>query len=216
MASEKDPAGTGTGTWWGATAIAIAIAIATEEANKHHLDENAHNDGPNQRCDIDGGVDLPAAAGGVRRDEAEQHDGDEPVELPRPHLLAEIEPLLQQHDEDEQGRDERGGVADEEGLEARVVGPALEHGVAGAVAALVVVPEAARRAEPGHVGCRPKTRRVGPTGRTPGGNPPTPQKLAQEVRDSPYFYVGSTLPPTTNVGLIPTRCPSHHLPFSGF
>ena len=41
----------------------------------------------------------------------------------------------------------------------------------------------------------PKTRRVGPTGRTPRGNPATPQKLAQEVRDSPHFYVGSTLPP---------------------
>ena len=40
----------------------------------------------------------------------------------------------------------------------------------------------------------PKTRRVGPTGRTPGGSLTTPQKLAQEVRDSPHFYVGSTLP----------------------
>ena len=27
--------------------------------------------------------------------------------------------------------------------------------------------------------CRPKTRRVGPTGHTPGGNPATPQKLAR-------------------------------------
>ncbi|KAG2631149.1 hypothetical protein PVAP13_2NG006200 [Panicum virgatum] len=29
--------------------------------------------------------------------------------------------------------------------------------------------------------CQPKTRRVGPTGRTPGGSPATPQKLAQEI-----------------------------------
>src|SRR6185312_98085 len=43
--------------------------------------------------------------------------------------------------------------------------------------------------------CQPKTRRVGPTGRTLGGSPAAPQKLAQEVRDSPHFYVGSTLPP---------------------
>ena len=35
--------------------------------------------------------------------------------------------------------------------------------------------------------CRPKIRRVGPTGHTPGGNPATPQKLAQEVSDSPHF-----------------------------
>ena len=34
-----------------------------------------------------------------------------------------------------------------------------------------------------------------PNGRTPGGSLATPQKLAQEVRDSPYFYIGSTLPP---------------------
>jgi len=40
-----------------------------------------------------------------------------------------------------------------------------------------------------------KIRRVGPTGRTPGGSLATPQKLAQEVRDSPHFYIGSTLPP---------------------
>ena len=52
--------------------------------------------------------------------------------------------------------------------------------------------------------CQPKTKRVGPTGRTSGGNPAIPKKLAQEVRDSPHFYVGSTLPHTTNVGLIPT------------
>ena len=36
----------------------------------------------------------------------------------------------------------------------------------------------------------PKIRRVSPTGRTPGGSPATPQKLAQEVRDSPHFYAG--------------------------
>ena len=32
-----------------------------------------------------------------------------------------------------------------------------------------------------------KTRRVGPTGRTPGGSPATPQKQAQEMSDSPHF-----------------------------
>ena len=54
------------------------------------------------------------------------------------------------------------------------------------------LPEAApARPEP----CRPKIRRVGPTEHTPGGSLATPQKLAQEVRDSPHFYIGSTLPP---------------------
>ena len=44
------------------------------------------------------------------------------------------------------------------------------------------------------INCQPKITRVGPTGHTPGGSPATPQNLAQEVREFPYFYVGSTLP----------------------
>ena len=51
--------------------------------------------------------------------------------------------------------------------------------------------------------CRPKTRRVGPTGRTPGESPATLQKLAQEVRDFPLTFILVQLSPTTNVGLIP-------------
>ena len=57
---------------------------------------------------------------------------------------------------------------------------------------------------------RPKTKRVGPTGHTPGENPATPQKLAQEVRDSPPLLCWFNSPPTTNVGLIPTISPVTH------
>ena len=115
------------------------------------MDENAHGNDTNQSADIDGRVNLPAAAGSIRRQEADERDGDEAVDLIGPYLLAEAELLLQEHDEDEQGRDERRGVADEERLEARVVGPSLEDGVPRAVAVLGVVPEAARRAEAGDV-----------------------------------------------------------------
>lgn len=115
------------------------------------MHENAQSNGANQRDHIDGGVDLPAAAGGIRRHEAKERDGDETVELEIPHRPAEAELPHQEHDEDEQGRYERRGVADEEGLKARVVGTALEDGLAGFVAVLVVVPEAARRAEAGDV-----------------------------------------------------------------
>ena len=74
-------------------------------------------------------------------------------------------------------------------------------------------PPRAAAVEAGGVG--PKTRRVGPTGRTSGGSLATPQKLAQEVRDSPHFYISSTLPPTTNVRLIPTYDPTSILHLHG-
>ena len=96
-----------------------------EEQNKNHLDENAHTNGTNQSADIDGRVNLPAAAGSIRRQEADERDGDESVDLIGPHLLAEAELLLQEHDEDEQGRDERRGVATKNALRRASWGPPL-------------------------------------------------------------------------------------------
>ena len=48
--------------------------------NNRTLEEyNECEDNTNQAGDVDGGVGLPAAAGGVRDDEADQRDGDAAV-----------------------------------------------------------------------------------------------------------------------------------------
>jgi hypothetical protein len=108
---------------------------------EYDMESDICKDANKQSPDVDGGPHLPAAAGSVGTHEAEQAEHHGELEGPEPNGVA-AQLLDEEQYEDDEGRPERRGVAvEEDEVPPRVAVP--EHHVAGVVAVLVLLPEAA-------------------------------------------------------------------------